>query len=115
MTTEKTEGLPQAAGQIVVSNVVSHENPNLKITTSLFDGQNYLAWSRSATLSLRSRGKLGYVTGTITAPPSTDPGYGKWDIENSLVMNWLVHSMVPSIGEGFLNLATAKNVWDVVV
>ncbi|GFZ13193.1 hypothetical protein Acr_23g0015780 [Actinidia rufa] len=89
-----------------------HESSNLRITTTLFNGQNYLSWSRSAILSLKERGKLGYVNGTITAPPVTDSGYGKWDIENSHVINRLVHSMVPSIGEGYLHLTTAKDIWD---
>ncbi|GFS41521.1 methyltransferase family protein [Actinidia rufa] len=81
-----------------------------KTTTSLFSGQNYLPWSRSAILSLKERGKLGYVNGTITAPLVTDSGYGKWDIENSHVINRLVHSMVPSIGEGYLHLTTVKDI-----
>ncbi|GFS30237.1 phosphoribosylaminoimidazole carboxylase, putative [Actinidia rufa] len=81
-----------------------YESSNLRITTTLFNGQNYLSWSRSAILSLKERGKLGYVNGTITAPPVTDSGYGKWDIENSHVINRLVHSMVPSIGEGYLHV-----------
>ncbi|GFY84205.1 hypothetical protein Acr_03g0009790 [Actinidia rufa] len=89
-----------------------HESSNLRITTTLFNGQNYLSWSRSAILSLKERGKLGYVNGTITAPPVTDSGYGKWDIENSHVINRLVHSVVPSIGEGYLHLTTAKDIWD---
>jgi len=89
-----------------------HESSNLRITTTLFNGQNYLSWSRLAILSLKERGKLGYVNGTITAPPVTDLGYGKWDIENSHVINRLVHSMIPSIEEGYLHLTTAKDIWD---
>ncbi|GFS44925.1 hypothetical protein Acr_00g0092930 [Actinidia rufa] len=89
-----------------------HESSNLRITTTLFNGQNYLSWSRSAILSLKEQGKLGYVNGTITAPPVTDQGYGKWDIKNSHVINRLVHSMVPSIGEGYLHLTMAKDIWD---
>ena len=48
-------------GQIVVSN----ENPNLRITMSLFDGTNYLSWSKSATLILKSKGKLGMLMGLL--------------------------------------------------
>ena len=54
---------------------------------------------------------MGYVNGMITIPSSGDPDYAKWEIENSL---WLVHCMIPSIGEGFLSLATAKDVREVV-
>ncbi|XP_057493174.1 uncharacterized protein LOC130778669 [Actinidia eriantha] len=97
-------------GQIVVSN----ENPNLRITTTLFDGTNYLSWSKSATLFLKSRGKIRYINGTITSLNFGDPGFDKWDQENSLIMSWLIHSMIPEIGEGFLSLDTAKDIWDTV-
>jgi hypothetical protein len=50
-----------------VSQVVtSHgENPTLQITTVKLDGLNYLAWSQSALLSIKSRGKMGYLNGRI--------------------------------------------------
>ena len=70
------------------------ENPGSKITTELFNGENYLSWSQSATFWLRSRAKFGYVDGTIKAPSREDPTYGKWEVDNYLVMSWLVHGSV---------------------
>jgi hypothetical protein len=50
----------------VESQVTSHcENPTLQITTIKLDGPNYLAWSQSALLSIKSRGKMGYLNGKI--------------------------------------------------
>jgi len=50
----------------VESQVTSHgENPTLQITTVKLDGLNYLAWSQSALLSIKSRGKMGYLNGRI--------------------------------------------------
>ena len=43
-----------------------------------------------------------------------DLGFDKWDQENFLSMSWLLHSMIPKIGEGFLSLDTIKNIWDIV-
>ncbi|XP_028065563.1 uncharacterized protein LOC114268571 [Camellia sinensis] len=73
--------------------MTQNPNPSLKITTSLFNGQNYLAWSQSLTLFLKSRGKMGSVDGRIQAPSTTDSGYDQWEIVNSLIMSWLIHSM----------------------
>jgi hypothetical protein len=43
----------------VKSRVTSHgENPTLQITTVKLDGLNYLSWSQSALLSIKSRGKM---------------------------------------------------------
>ena len=97
-------------GKIVVSN----KNPNLRITMTLFDGTNYLSSSKSVTLFLKSEGKIGYVNVAITSLNVGDPGFDKWDQEDSLVMSWLLRSMIPEIGEGFLSFDTAKDVWDIV-
>ena len=90
--------------------IVSNKNPNLRITTTLFNGTNYLSWSKSATLFLKSKGKIGYVNGTITSLSMRDPEFDKWDQENSLVISWLLHSMISEIGEGFMSLDTAKDI-----
>ena len=65
-------------------------------------------------LFLKNRGKIWYVNGTITSLNVGDPGFDKWDQENSLIMSWLLHSMISEIGEGFLSLDTAKDIWDTV-
>ena len=93
-------------GHIVISN----ENPNLQITTTLFDGTNYLSWSKSTTLFLKSIGKIGYVNGAISSLKVRDLRFDKWDQENSLIMRWLLHSMIPKIGEGFLSLDKASDI-----
>ena len=90
--------------------VAAHpDNPNLKITTFLFNGNNYLAWSHSVTLFLKGRGKWGTLTieSKHRAPSTEDATCDKWEMENSIVMTWLCHSMTPEIGEGFLDIATA--------
>ena len=78
-TTVDSANPTMTSGQIVVSN----KNPNLRITKTLFDGTNYLSWSKSATLFLKNRGKIRYINGTITPLNMKDPEFDKWDQENS--------------------------------
>lgn len=85
-----------------------NENPSLQITTVKLDGSNYLAWSRSALLSIKSRGMVDYLTGKRKEPDISDPAYAKWDSENSLVMSWLIHSMQPEIGNAYFLLTKEK-------
>ncbi|XP_028090690.1 uncharacterized protein LOC114290889 [Camellia sinensis] len=106
---------PRSESPIIPTTMTKNPNRSLKITTSLFNGQNYLAWSQSLTMFLKSRGKKGYVDGRIQAPSTIDSGYNQWEITNSLIMGWLIHSMVPELGEGYLSMETAQDVWDVVV
>ena len=64
------------------------------------------------TLFLKGRGKLGYINGRIKAPSTEDATYDKWEMENSIVMTWLIHSMIPEIGECFLDMAIAQDIWE---
>ena len=48
------------------------------------------------------------------APATTDPSYDKWEIENFIIMAWLINSMKPEIGEGFYWMKTAHDIWDTV-
>lgn len=59
---------------------------------------------------LKSRGKIGYVDGKIQAPSTTDLGYDQWEITNSLIMGWLIYSIVPDIGEDYLSTKTTQDV-----
>lgn len=43
-----------------------------------------------------------------------DPNYQNWDIQNSMVMAWLIHSMDKSIGDSYLFYSMTQEIWDVV-
>ncbi|RVW82116.1 Retrovirus-related Pol polyprotein from transposon RE1 [Vitis vinifera] len=57
-------------------------------------------------------GKDEYLTGEAVMPETTEPGFRKWKIENSMIMSWLINSMNNDIGENFLLFGTAKDIWD---
>ncbi|RVW44655.1 Copia protein [Vitis vinifera] len=45
-------------------------------------------------------------------PETTEPGFRKWKIENSMIMSWLINSINNDISENFLLFGTAKDIWD---
>uniref|UniRef100_A0A803LHY3 Retrotransposon Copia-like N-terminal domain-containing protein n=1 Tax=Chenopodium quinoa TaxID=63459 RepID=A0A803LHY3_CHEQI len=45
------------------------DQPGNLITHVVLKPDNYLAWSRAITLSLKSRRKYGFIDGTISKPP----------------------------------------------
>ncbi|KAG8368955.1 hypothetical protein BUALT_Bualt15G0100100 [Buddleja alternifolia] len=47
-------------------------------------------------------------------PDSTSVSYNTWEVENSIVMAWLINLMEPNIGGLYLFYNTAKEIWDVV-
>lgn len=51
----------------------------------------------------RGRGKLGYLTDDKVEPPATDSQHAIWDVENSMVMAWLVNLMEEEISVNYVN------------
>ncbi|RVW49552.1 hypothetical protein CK203_116525 [Vitis vinifera] len=53
-------------------------------------------------------GKLEHLTGATKKPPEDDPTFQNWDLEDSIVIAWLINSMELKIGQMYLFLPTAK-------
>ncbi|GMI81058.1 hypothetical protein HRI_001775100 [Hibiscus trionum] len=85
---------------------------SLIITNHRLDGKNFLQWSQSVLMVIRGRGKLGYINGEIPQPTITDPTYATWELNNSIVMAWLINSMESHISRTYLLFKTAKEMWD---
>ena len=58
-----------------------------------------MEWSQSVKISLRSKGKFKYIIRTARPLLESDPKYEIWEVENSMVMSWLLHSMQPAISK----------------
>ncbi|GMI80943.1 hypothetical protein HRI_001763600 [Hibiscus trionum] len=89
-------------------------NSSLIITNHRLDGKNFLQWSQLVLMVIRGRGKLGYINGEIPRPSLTDPTYATWELNNSIVMAWLINSMESHISRTYLLFKTAKEMWDAV-
>ncbi|KAH1082642.1 hypothetical protein J1N35_022403 [Gossypium stocksii] len=63
---------------------------------------------------IRGRGKLGYINGDFPRPATTSPTYGTWELNNSIVMAWLINSMEGHISPTYLFFKTAKDMWDAI-
>lgn len=45
-------------------------------------------------------------------PEESDAAFGEWELNDRMVMSWLLNSMEPSIAEGFLFLDFAREIWE---
>jgi hypothetical protein len=52
---------------------------------------------------------MGYLNGKVSEP-ALDDSYDKWEAENSMIMSWLLHYMLPKISYEYF-LRTTKEVW----
>ncbi|KAI4357136.1 hypothetical protein L6164_001103 [Bauhinia variegata] len=86
-------------------NSPTAELQNLGATTRL-DGRNYLQWARLVTLALKGKQKLHHLT--EDPPNSLDEKYSAWDIEDTIIMTWLLNSMQLEISQNFMFLETSK-------
>ena len=94
------------------TRVSGSESHSFQITSIRLNGDNFLCGSMSVQMSIRGRGKIGYLTEEKTAPAADDTAYATWDAENSKVMAWLVNSMDEDIASNYMNYPTAKELWD---
>lgn len=81
------------------------DSHSLQITQQRLNGTNYREWSQSVLLVIKGRGKLDYITWTIPAAPVDSAIFSSWDVENSIMMAWLVNSGV----ECRMNLSLPQN------
>lgn len=65
-------------------------------------------------LVIKVKGKVGYLTGKIVKPSQDSTAYGVWEVENAIVMAWLVNSMEPKVGRTYLFYKIASKIWNVV-
>ncbi|GAV63787.1 UBN2_3 domain-containing protein [Cephalotus follicularis] len=88
------------------------EGSSLQITIHKLNGKNFLQWSQSVLLVIQGRGKIWYITGKVQQPDVNDPTYENWELNNSIVMAWLINSMESHINRTYLFLRNAKAIRD---
>ncbi|KNA13963.1 hypothetical protein SOVF_111810, partial [Spinacia oleracea] len=88
------------------------DQPSNLITHVVLKGKdNYLAWSRAITLSLKSRRKYGFVDGTITQPKQ-ETKMLDWVTNNSMLVTWILKTMHPKIAISIPYMEEAKPLWE---
>ncbi|KAI4317392.1 hypothetical protein L6164_025264 [Bauhinia variegata] len=104
-----TSGLQSTILEPLKLTSSSTELQNLGVATRL-DGKNYLQWARLVTLALKGKQKLHHLT--EEPPNSLDEGFKSWDVEDTVIMTWLLNSMKLEISQNFMFLETSKQIWE---
>jgi gag-polypeptide of LTR copia-type len=87
-------------------------NTSLKLISMFLNGKNYQAWAKPARISLKGKGKLRYINSTRPRPvPATEAE--EWEVQDNIILSWLLHSMKPNISEEFVHrVEIAQVMWD---
>ena len=72
------------------------------LVSKVLEGDNYSTWSRAMRISLSAKDKIGFVTGSIKPPSSTDDSFPSWQQCNDVVISWLLNSIHPDIASNVI-------------
>ncbi|CAL5363366.1 unnamed protein product [Camellia sinensis] len=76
---------------------------------------NYKEWKKLMLDFIESRGLVGFIDGTVEAPPSAPPEneeqYRSWKRSDGLVRGWILTTLTKDILMRVLPFKTAKEVW----
>lgn len=91
------------------------DNSSFPITVDNFNGTNYKEWAQSVKFVINNKGKIRYLTRKTIKPISTNARtMQQWNSENSMVIAWLINSMLPVIEKMYLFLPTTEDVWEAI-
>eukprot|EP00261_Vitis_vinifera_P031368 XP_019072611.1 PREDICTED: uncharacterized protein LOC109121793 [Vitis vinifera] len=81
------------------------------LVSKVIEGDNYSTWSRAMRISLSAKDKIGFVTGSIKPPSSTDDSFPSWQRCNDMVISWQLNSIHPDIANSVIYAETASEIW----
>ncbi|RVX05001.1 hypothetical protein CK203_019174 [Vitis vinifera] len=87
------------------------DHPGMVLVSKVLEGDNYNTWSRAMRISLSAKDKIGFVTGSIKPPSSTDDSFPSWQHCNNMVISWLLNSIHPDIASSVIYAETASEIW----
>ncbi|KAF7845046.1 uncharacterized protein G2W53_001951 [Senna tora] len=88
------------------------DNPGTTLVANLLTSSNYLIWSRSMRIALKSKNKLCYIDGSFPQPEDEDSDeFLLWSCVDSTVTGWLVNSMTKDLAEAYAFSSSARQLW----
>ncbi|XP_051223687.1 uncharacterized protein [Lolium perenne] len=114
ITTKGDGGGGSAGGGAIVPHTNIGQKLELPANEIKLEGvANYLRWSRRALLILNSKGLDERVSGEAAEPANkASLEWKQWNATNSLIVAWLLNSLVPNIAASVEALTKASEVWD---
>jgi len=87
------------------------DHSGMQLTGIKLNGTKFQQWSRCVKIALRTWTKLALIDVSCKKPPSTSLKYEQWIRCDSMVVSWLLNSIVPELSEAFLCTSSAKELW----
>ncbi|KAL2926115.1 Retrovirus-related Pol polyprotein from transposon RE1 [Bienertia sinuspersici] len=88
----------------------SGDQPGNSITHVLLKNDNYVAWSRAITLSLKARRKFVFIDGSLPKPTDSKTLLD-WETVHSMLVSWILRSIDPRLVESIPFHDDARLLW----
>ncbi|KAL2902680.1 Retrovirus-related Pol polyprotein from transposon RE1 [Bienertia sinuspersici] len=88
----------------------SGDQPGNLITHVILKSDNYVAWSRAITLSLKARHKFVFIDGTLSKPTASAELID-WETVHSMIVSWILRSIDPKLVESIPFHDDARRLW----
>ncbi|XP_056697143.1 uncharacterized protein [Spinacia oleracea] len=91
--------------------VASSDNPTSSLVVVLFNGMNFVRWSRNIKRALIAKNKEGFISCEITKPAVNHKDYPKWKRADFMVVSWILSSMNSELADDFGYIDNARELW----
>ncbi|KAK4277218.1 hypothetical protein QN277_015243 [Acacia crassicarpa] len=81
------------------------------ISQILTGAENYTIWSRSMTIALKGKHKVGFVDGSCKKSDQPPHLKDQWERCNAVILSWLLNSISKELANGFMFHEDAHRVW----
>lgn len=89
--------------------LANSDNSTTSLVSVLFDGNNFLNWSRNVKRALGAKNKLGFIEGFTKRPDTSDHMFHQWQCCDYMVIGWILNSLKPKISIDFSLVESAEN------
>ncbi|XP_074312994.1 uncharacterized protein LOC141648336 [Silene latifolia] len=90
------------------------DSPSLKLTQTMFNGENYDLWADAVRNGLDAKNKLGFVEGTVKKPEGTEadnPEVVAWRQCNAMIKSWLRSVIDEKLHPSITFSGTVLEIW----
>ncbi|PKI38670.1 hypothetical protein CRG98_040956 [Punica granatum] len=95
-----------------VYHLTSSDNTGAQVIACIFNGDNYMTWSRAMLIALRARNKLPLIDGSLEKPREGDPLRDRWERCNSMLLAWIFNTMEERLQAIVAYAIDAKSLWN---
>lgn len=73
---------------------------------------NYRNWSRSISIALSAKLKLGFIDGSLIKSATDATQKSLWTRSNDRIISWILNSISTDIRKSVVYMNTAKQIWE---